>query len=231
MKYNIFLQHGWGWRSYDLWRLFLKEIPLYFNIFVLDRGYFENVYDWKKYETSYENNEAIPHIFICHSLGLHLIPPHWFEKIQFLVIISGFLSFHPVEPFEYKKSKRTIYRMLQKFREQPQYVLENFYQNCYLPNSSKCLVPSCFSKELLYKDLNLLYTSYLQREYLEKIPKIIHIYGDSDQIISQSVAQAMLLNIYQKQFIQEFIVKNGGHVLPLTHSNLCWKVIQKIWEL
>lgn len=208
---NIFFQHGWGLHAatWQPWTELLKDSPAVY----LDRGYWGGVRNphFKK---------AGLNLMICHSLGLHFCQP-WFNKIDFLVIISGFIHFHGSESRERRFSRRHIKRMSQRLADDPQALLADFYRDCASPLPPP--VDGRLNIELITKDLELLDKSQLDGKKLINKPCLI-LHGSEDRIVPKVRAHALheLLPMSNLQ-----IIPGAGHGLPFTHTDECWRLIME----
>ncbi len=210
VRRNIYLQHGWGLHAatWQPWVLLLKA----YSPACLDRGY------WAGHAHKPLFNKAGRNLMICHSLGLHFCQP-WFSKIDFLVIISGFIHFHGSGVQEGRFSRRHIKRMGQRLADNPLALLADFYRDCAAPLPPP--VDDRLNIKLIKADLELLDKSELDvRELIQKPCLILH--GAEDRIVPEVRAHALheLLPMSRLRIIQ-----GAGHGLPFTHSAECWRMI------
>jgi pimeloyl-[acyl-carrier protein] methyl ester esterase len=112
-----------------------------------DRGYFgrENAPGF--------SDKAVRKIIMTHSFGLHWCPAGLLEEADHLVIVSGFISFHPEEPGERRRSKLFLRQMKSRFVEKPAEVLRMFYENVYHPEEVPVAVPAGCDHDRLLEDL------------------------------------------------------------------------------
>ncbi|MFW8600811.1 alpha/beta fold hydrolase [Desulfobacterota bacterium M19] len=207
---NIYFQHGWGLHAatWQPWNALLKDCgPAY-----LDRGY------WDGYDNKPLFNKTGQNLMICHSLGLHFCQP-WFNRIDFLVIISGFIHFHGSGVKEGRFSRRHIKRMSRRLADNPLALLADFYRDCASPLPPP--VDSRLNIKRLKNDLELLDKSKLDIRGLIQKPCLI-LHGAEDRIVPKARAHALheLLPMSRLRIIQ-----GAGHGLPFTHSAECWRQI------
>ncbi len=208
---NIFFQHGWGLHAatWQPWAELLKD----YNPVYLDRGY------WGKGSTPRFNKAGL-NLMICHSLGFHFCQP-WFNEIDFLVIISGFIHFHGSGAKEGRFSRRHIKRMRQRLTSNPQALLADFYRDCASPLPPP--VDGRLNIELITKDLELLDKSQLDSGELARRPCLI-LHGSEDRIVPE-VRAHILHELLPMSSLR--IIPGAGHGLPFTHPGECWRLIME----
>lgn len=215
-KVEIIAYHGWGFDR-SVWSgmsALTGENQEWKNF---DRGYFNQP---KSPEFSGKNQK---NVLITHSFGLHLCEKSFFEDADLLVIISGFLTFHPQLAQFRRRSKMVLNEMLSRFSDQPENVLKAFYRNVFHPERSYDLPQSDFNQDLLLKDLRWLDRADRSLADLNKSAKVCIFQGADDAIVPKEKGRAL-----HEQFGEQskyYEIKNSGHALPVTHAQKCWDLI------
>ncbi|MDX1640777.1 MAG: alpha/beta hydrolase [Balneolaceae bacterium] len=222
---QILAYHGWGFDK-SLWYPLQKEFEDYVIFNLADRGYFSG-----PVEPSWKRDPGIKKVLLVHSYGLHWCSNKILEQADHLVMIGSFLNFHPEEKNEYKRSKLLVRKMITQLVEAPEMVLENFYENAFYPDEQKLEVPqaSNLNHDLLLSDLSDLDRDQRKNARVFDLNSITIIHGAKDQIVSNDMAR----NMYKKLRLrsQYFEIKNGGHVLPLTHSSKIFEILKSLLQL
>lgn len=211
-KSEWLLQHGWGFdhTCWDTWR---THIPSQVSLLTPDRGYFKQ--NAVNSNSSYSTAISKYNVIITHSFGLHLIPETLFSNAHLLVILSGFKSFT-------SSSQQNLFsKMHSNLTHFHQKVLEKFYHNCGIPHYRNNLNPDI---PLLQNDLLELQKSTFKETLIEKIPHILFIHGDADQIvpIQRSLDFQQLLPQSKIE-----ILNGANHALPFTHAKVCCDLIMQ----
>lgn len=210
------LQHGWGFDS-SLWDSWKVHLPIEINLKRLDRGYFTDADNNPFLGEELYTNECT--IAVVHSLGLHLLPKSFFQYLDGLVIIAGFISFNdmstPDNPF--------IQSMLQKIPESSAEILSRFHQRCGCTSAwvGKNLK---INQTLLIQDLKQLDQQSFDIQHLKKIPKIILMHGVKDKIVPLEKSIELQCLLPQSKL---FVRNDAGHALPSTHSEWCCQTINE----
>ncbi len=233
-RIEITLQHGWAYDS-SCWVRWIKYIQDRWSSSILvqtnERGYFDSKI------ASRNNNlsDAIPklRILISHSFGLHLVEP---STYQYLIVLNGFLSIHPEESGEKKRSQKLINRMRQKFNQSPLIVLNDFYSRNVITKSPTAEIPFELEQQLyriksekdiafdlLAKDLETMDQERLNTEILDSVPNVLFLHGNEDCIVSGDQAKALAQCLPNSELI---IVDGAGHALPFSHHLQCLNIIE-----
>lgn len=211
-RLNWVLIHGWGFDA-SVWNSWNSHLSPVSNIYTPDRGYFQSVPNIKPVLKN-------PHhtVVVTHSVGLHFIPPAWWDRIKNLVVISGFLSFHPVDSVGERRSRKILDRMIDQMKTEPDLVLGRFYRNCYKPYTAEFDQPGPVHTLQLMNDLQLLNDHELESEYLKQPRKLLILHGANDRIVDSRKSEDLhnrlpgsVLHIHRKQ----------GHALPFMQPDWC----------
>ena len=229
--------HGWGFDQ-TCWQTWIEQFALDdHHLQAFDRGYFGEAVtpsffnDTKHSEKDKEKAQASQRLLILHSFGLHLCPIETIQQADQVVIFGSFLCFHPEEPRRNRRSKRVVGKMSDRVQTHPLEVLQQFWDNCYAPDSPPAEETSPLTKEdlsgantqLLHQDLERLNTVTIDEQSpllaaLRQIPNITVIHGEADQIVPLSQG-ATLADAVSAPLIT---VPDAGHALPFSHPDQCW---------
>lgn len=220
---EIITFHGWGFSS-EIWSDWEKVLSggHGHNIMHADRGYFG-----KEYTPEFSETRS-PKILIVHSFGLHWCPEYILNKADHLIIISGFLSFHPDNAGEARKSNLILRQMMGRFVEKPKEVLSDFYKNVFYPAKNPVRIPVEFDHDQLLEDLELLGTTILNPDILRKRHAITIFHGEKDRIVSNLKASE-LFGIVRRN-AQYFEIKHAGHGVAFTHTGKCLRFLKPVFE-
>lgn len=209
--------HGWGFSS-SIWRNWKAELSQFGSFAAYDRGYFSTE------QNSQKPSAQEPIVLLSHSFGLHGIEQSLFQQADLLIIISGFLRFHPVAA-QYKRRSRTmLQQMMNEFEIHPEKVLQNYYANCYAPREAPNKSLGKLDHQLLLDDLKWLNRSIIEADKLKKVNKICIIHGSDDHIVPKKKGREIFNQLPEQS--QYFEIKKAGHALPVTHSQQCLDFIK-----
>ncbi|MEX0686007.1 MAG: alpha/beta hydrolase [Balneolales bacterium] len=212
---QILLQHGWGFDK-NIWDTWVEFYPEY-DFIIPDRGYYG-----KPVQVEYSGITRA----VTHSFGLHLLPAKLFNQLDVLVIIAGFQEFHPIDKIQRKLSQRIIRQMLNKLKDDPVSVLDQFIQNTYKPETVEFKSPEFIDAQLLHDDLQILNTHKLNLKPLDRISKVIILHGDDDKVVPLSNA----IGLHKKLSLSSiFIKKNSGHMLQISDTSWCLVHIKEVF--
>lgn len=208
---DIIAFHGWGFNR-DIWKSWGEKLLSLGTFRTYDRGHFNNP---EKITSSDANHTVL----IAHSFGLHWIDEVLFEQTDLLVIIGGFMHFHPFAA-QYKRRSRTILQqMINECQVHPEKVLRNFYSNCYAPQEFSRKKIENLNFQLLLDDLKHLNQSKIEAEKLKRADKISIIHGSDDHIVPKAKGREIFNRLPEKS--KYFEIKHAGHALPDTHRDQC----------
>lgn len=218
---EIITFHGWGffpeiWSDWE--RVLTKEYG--HKVIHADRGYFgeEHIPEFQQ--------KSSPKVVIVHSYGLHWCPKELLEEADHLIIVSGFLSFHPDNSSEARKSKLILRQMMSRFVEKPEEVLSDFYSKAYFPSKAVVNVPGVFRHDQLLEDLQKLGTSNLNPDILHNMQAITIFHGEKDRIVSNHKARDLFGIV--KHRAQYFEIKHAGHGVAFTHTGKCLQFLKPL---
>ncbi|MCW9707208.1 alpha/beta fold hydrolase [Fodinibius salsisoli] len=220
---DIIAFHGWGFGP-RCWKSWEKGLSNFGTFQSYNRGYFGS------------SNGEIPlpstdrkTVLIAHSFGLHWIDETLLERANLLVILGGFLQFHPVAA-QYKRRSRTILKQMRKqFEAYPEKVLSNFYADCYAPQEVENDEIGELNHQLLSEDLEWLDESFVAAKQLKNVNKICIIHGSDDHIVPKSKGRELFNQLPQNA--RYFEIKKAGHAIPITHHTQCLEFIYPEIEL
>jgi len=208
--------HGWGFNDkyWQLWADYLTEYG-YFETY--DRGYFNNP---KEVEIL---TDPASTILITHSFGLHWIDESLFTQADLLIILGGFLYFHPYAAQYRRRSRLILQEMINEFEINPEQVLHDFYENCYAPQDPPQDNMGEINHQLLLDDLRYLQNAEQDVQSLKKADKVCIIHGSDDYIVPNKKGRQLYTQMQGQA--QYFEIKNAGHALPYTHYEQCLEFV------
>ncbi len=194
------------------------------NFEAADRGYFSD-----SYRPSWNGSTETENLLLVHSYGLHWCDPEILQQADHLVIIGGFLKFHPESEKEHKRSKMTLRKMQSQFVDSPDKVLRTFYEQVFYPQESKLEVPENFRHDLLLSDLGDLDRDNRKNADIFDLNSITIIHGAEDQIVSNELARDMYSKLRLRS--QYFEIKKAGHGIPFTHSSKIFEILNSLLQI
>ena len=206
---HFFLQHGWGFdqRSFREW----PEILGPGAVTLLDRGYLGGAPVQLSNDHSGEQR-----ILVSHSLGLHFVTIDQLASFAMIVVLSGFASFHGLNPGGSSISRKHIARMKRRLRREPEKLLADFYRDCSWPGQLPDFAR--MNVDLLADDLHLLDTAVLRELGASQACRVLILHGALDRIVSVERA-AELQALVAGSTLQ--VIDDAGHGLPFTHARQC----------
>ncbi|OGG93645.1 MAG: hypothetical protein A2527_11015 [Candidatus Lambdaproteobacteria bacterium RIFOXYD2_FULL_50_16] len=204
--------HGWA-----LDRHFFDPLAsaLGFKAHFFDRGYFG--------PPQRPNKPVGPFILVTHSFGLHWVPLTWVKEAQALVIINGFIQFHPQGDLA-AISKRGFKNLRLGLSLDPDQTLKRFYQKVTSPGEAPWPFKSITDLDLAEKDLDLLGSSQFELDPLRVLKKLLLFSALADQIVLPEKADQLAEELPQAK---RFVYPEAGH--DLGHF-MAPKVAQNILE-
>jgi pimeloyl-[acyl-carrier protein] methyl ester esterase len=223
-KVEIITFHGWGF-SPAIWDGFEKNLCALENLDIrhADRGYFR-----KENLPAFQQTDSRK-IIIVHSYGLHWCPPEWIQSADHMIILSGFLSFHPRDPEKSRRSRHMLRQMKSRFVDEPEEVLNQFYENVFLPDKVNYQPGNRINHDRLLDDLEHLETSVINPDLLHGADQVTIIHGEEDQIVSNHKAHE-LFSMFTLN-AQYFEIKHAGHGVLYTHAEECSRFLKPNFEL
>lgn len=215
-KSEIVLQHGWGLSSscWDLWKNSLKGKYI---VNTPDRGYFCNENQVKGFKTKGKR------ILISHSFGLYLFNEKLLDEADYLIIISGFSSFHGSSKRDRRRSSILMGLMKNKIKTEPEKMLMEFYNGHDL-RGDKDILPKT---DLLLDDLKSVDNDEPDLERIGRIKNILIIHGDKDMVVSPSRGFYLKDRFKDSRMI---LFRNEDHALPFTRTEELVKIISEYIE-
>ena len=214
---EVIAYHGWGFDA-ACWQSIQALIPEFVSWNNFDRGYFGES-SMPEFST-----DAKTKIVFTHSLGLHFCKDEVMLQADKIVIISGFLHFHPKAAQFRRRSKQVVDEMIKQFDTQPYKVLKAFYRNVFHPQKEFSWPDEEFNQSLLVDDLELLNNKERSFPEVKDDTDIIILHGADDAIVSKHKGRGL----YEKfnGSAQYFEIKKSGHALPMIHGRKCWNLIE-----
>ncbi|MEX1063013.1 MAG: alpha/beta hydrolase [Balneolaceae bacterium] len=210
--------HGWGF-SPNVWEGWESILPSAVRFIHADRGYFG-----PPCKPSFSESSGRK-VLLTHSFGLHWCPAGLLAEADHLVVLSGFLDFHPAATEENRRSRLVLRQMLSRFVEKPGEVLRMFYKNAFSPDKvTSEEFPGTFNHDNLLSDLDILGTSRLNPEKLLRVPGITFIHGEADEVVSNTKGRSMYADLQDNS--QYFEIKQAGHCVPFTHAEQCYRFLK-----
>lgn len=164
-------------------------------------------------------------MLLTHSYGLHWCPEEQLKQTDLLIIVGGFLYFHPQTMRFRRRSRLMINRMLEQMHSDPEKVLHKFRENCFLPEPvPKDEAWDQINLMQLIRDLGHLNQVQMSEQILQKIPKICILHGSKDRIVSKKKGREIYAKLYTRA--RYFEIKDSGHAVPFTQPERCWSFIE-----
>ncbi|MBN2731720.1 MAG: alpha/beta hydrolase [Balneolaceae bacterium] len=214
---EIITYHGWGFDA-ECWQKLQSLFADSIKWKNFDRGYFNDPESPSFSEGS--NNK----VAVVHSFGLHLCEEDVLQKADLLVIMSGFLHFHPKAAQFRRRSKLVLSEMINQFEQKPEKVLKTFYRNVFHPQKTFDLPNEEMDHSLLLEDLKLLDRSEISLPVLKNTARICIFQGADDAIVPKEKGRG-LFNQFGDQ-AQYFEIKKAGHALPIAHAPRCREILE-----
>jgi len=217
---HIITCHGWGFNP-EFWRALEYQMGNRFVFNHADRGYFGN-----PSKPRFPDEPQIKKVLLLHSFGLHWCDDQLFKKADHVVIMSGFMNFHPGNEDEFKRSKLTLREMQAQFVDSPDEVLKRHYINSFHPQKPQFLPPSGIQHDLLLADLGLIDRDAHVRQRIYDARSITILHGSDDLIVHKNTARDMYHDLILRS--QYFEILNAGHAFPVTHADKCAEILTSL---
>lgn len=222
-KYHVIAYHGWGFDP-SIWQPLQANMEPFVHFETADRGYFSD-----SYLPTWDDSSESEKLLLVHSYGLHWCDQEVLQQADHLVIISGFLKFHPESEQEHKRSKFALRKMQSQFVDSPRKVLRKFYERVFYPRESKLEVPQNIRHDLLLSDLGDLDHDNRQNADIFDSNSITIIHGAKDRIVNNELARYMFSKLRLRS--QYFEIKKGGHGIPYTHSSKIFEILNSLLHI
>jgi len=219
---QVIAMHGWCSDS-TYWQNWESK-------FILDGWYWKNAergYGCLKasepfWIKSLNRNIMNKRVFICHSLGLHLISTKLLNEASHVILLNSFSRFIPddKESRSIKTALNGMYKHIGKTTEKN--MLLKFYSKANKPYKDSLIIKGPLQKGIsfqgrkkLKKDLEVLINSNKIPTGLNKKAKLLIVNGTKDQIISSSTRQLLIKDLgeYLETSPSHWEIKGGGHFL------------------
>lgn len=213
--------HGWGF-SPEIWSEWEERLAGSVTIQHGNRGYFGEP------NTPSFTGNSDRNVVMTHSFGLHWCPKSLLKQADTLVVLSGFLSFHPSDPGGERRSMLVVRQMMSHFVEKPLEVMDQFYRNVYAPEEAPDNTPGPMDHDRLLADLERLNSSHLKPEQFADVNEVIIIHGTRDRIVSNERARDLYSLLLSKA--KYFEVKEGGHAIGFCRVGECIRFLNPIFH-
>lgn len=221
-KYHVLAYHGWGFNP-NIWQPLENQLSPFVDFQMADRGYFSD-----SFLPSWNGSSETENLLLVHSYGLHWCDHEILQKADHLVIIGGFLNFHPESDKEHKRSKLTLRKMQSQFVDSPSKVLNKFYEQVFYPFDQALNVPKNFRHDLLLSDLGDLDRDNRKNADIFDLNSITIIHGSEDQIVNNELARDMYSKLRLRS--QYFEIKKAGHGIPYTHHKKIFEILNSLLQ-
>lgn len=203
MSVRVVFIHGWGMSS-NVWSAMTNAFP---NHEMIDLGFMGDMY---KADVSKDDKS----VFITHSLGTAYALRHHTNQMRALVSINGFACFK-------RFADDTILRAIgQKLESDPLLYMQNFWRRCGLADRPEGVLHYDRLKEGL---------GWL-RDWDEggglrniNVP-VLSLAGARDKITPLDLMKEEWSGFNMK------IAEDGGHVLPVSHTDTCVTYIKEFMD-
>ncbi len=205
-----FISNGWLWKS-------------------AERGYgyiesSEPLWELNDNENKGQQQEQ-KKLFICHSLGMHLVPKIILSKATHIVLINSFSRFIPsgkenrsikiaLEGMKKQIGRSSESQMLLKFTKKANN--SAFSEGLHLKDFHPGL--SIEGREKLKEDLELLINTSKLPSSINKQAKVLLLEGENDAIVCSSTKSQLMedLKNHLEQDPLTWILKGEGHFIRLS---------------
>lgn len=217
---QVIAYHGWGFDA-SFWKPLQSQLKSKVQFTAADRGYFS-----KEKDPEFTPDESSTKIVLTHSFGLHWCPDKVLEQADHLMVLGGFLNFHPSLENENKRSKLVIRQMLSQFVESPETVLEQFYKSSFHPQQNTWEPPESLHHDLLLSDLSNIQQDSQPQQRIFDVDALTILHGSDDLIVPRQTARDMYHSLrYRSQY---FEIMNAGHAFPVTHIEKCAEIFNTV---
>jgi pimeloyl-[acyl-carrier protein] methyl ester esterase len=222
-KFHVIAYHGWGFNP-SIWQPLKEELQPFVRFEAADRGYFSD-----SFFPSWNGSAESENLLLVHSYGLHWCDQDVLKQADHIVIISGFLNFHPNSGQEFKRSKMVLRKMQSQFVDSPDKVLRKFYEQVFHPQEPEIDVPDNLSHDLLLSDLGDLDRDNRNNADIFDMNSITIIHGAEDQIVDNELARDMYSKLRLRS--QYFEIIKAGHGIPFTHSSKIFEILNSLLQI
>lgn len=176
--------HGWALGPW-YFKGFLEQLPEAERAqsWAFDRGYFG--------APSGAPPAVEGAVVVAHSFGLHWVPPEALRRARALVVLAGFLRFHPQEERARKVSQRGLRNLKTGLEQDLPGALESFYRLCCAPGPCGFFRPAAGHRARLAADLEALDQAELDPARLAHAPRTLLVHGAEDQVVAPQAADEL----------------------------------------
>lgn len=203
---TVILLHGWGYDA-SLWDEVRARLPRSFAVETLDFGYFG--------PERMKIGAGETALAVGHSLGALW----WLSQSELpwrrLLSINGFPRFTETDNYAPAIAPRVLSRMQQQFRRDPSAVLAEFHARCggHAPAGHPDV-------ERLAAGLTALATWDGRETLATRRNEVVALAGTHDPIVPAAMS-AMAFGAVE-------FVDAPGHLLPITHPELCARWVERL---
>ena len=209
--------HGWGFGP-GMWRSVLHALPGWRH-HTLDLGFFGTE------KTQIQSDSPV--IGVGHSLGFlwllhHMGQTSWGASCVGLVSIAGFSRFSRGENFPHGMALSVLQRMMRRLPQQPDTVLTEFRQR----GGWRGRVAHCAGADVTRLSQGLAWLQrWDERAVLATWERpLVALAAEQDKIVPPALTTACFPPAALHW------LKEGGHLLPLTHPEVCAQTIRMFGE-
>lgn len=203
---KLLFVHGWGFDA-GLWDAVIARLPQC-DPLAWDRGYF-GYPDQPLPGTDY--------VAIAHSLGAMRVLAGDVRGCRGQVAINGFDRFTAADDVP-GVVPRVVDRMIARFAETPEAVLNDFRTRCGAVEDTRPLAP-----ELLLEDLRILRDGDCRAAVARFPAPILSIQGARDPILPANMRDGVFASASRVERVEH---PEAGHLLPLTDPDYCARQIE-----
>ncbi|MEW5781577.1 MAG: alpha/beta fold hydrolase [Pseudomonadota bacterium] len=203
---TVVLVHGWGYDAH-LWDAVRPLLDPALPVVTLDFGYFGAVLPAPTFDE--------PVLAVGHSLGTLWWLAQSAIPWRRLLSINGFPRFVATADFAPAVAPRVLSRMKRQFQREPMAVLAEFHARCggHAPSGSPNL-------ERLAAGLDALGEWDGRAQLAARRSDVVALAGTRDPIVSAEMSTMAFGTV-------EFI-ETTGHLLPVTHPEICARWIERL---
>ncbi|RVQ66027.1 alpha/beta hydrolase [Croceicoccus ponticola] len=210
MSVRLLFFHGWGFDS-AIWDKVVAMVES-FEIGFADRGYFGGFREDPSDGTV---------LAVAHSFGAMRVLANLPTHCAGMVAVNGFDYFAAHDGYP-GVPRRVLDRMIGRFGVDPEATLSDFRMRC---GASRSLPTIC--GDALGADLIVLRDGDCRDEAATFGAPILSLQGGADPIMPLAMRDAVFAHGQQ---VSRIVARDGGHLLPLTHPELCAKAILQLAE-
>jgi len=207
---TLLFLHGWGFDS-AIWREVAARLDRFAHAYG-DRGYFA---------APAAPAGRGPVLAVTHSFGamrLLAAPP---KEVRGLIAINGFDCFAARDGFAGVPT-RLLDRMIARFELEPEATLAEFRQRCGADEPAPAIAGPA-----LGDDLHTLRNDDRRGEAAAFAAPVVSLQGAADPILPPEMRAAVFSACAD---VSRISVPDGGHLLPMTHPEICADAVARFAE-